>query len=193
MQTPTRPYKRSWRNLLIKREFQLKIGLLITLALLILVVVFLFQTFMSLNFILKYGVDVSTASRIRLFQMIFGLGYAILIFLFSIYVSHKIAGPLYRLEKDVRALSQDGDLTRVFRLRRRDELKEMVEALNALVNGFRAKLLESASMREHEIENINQIAQELAEGSTGKEEKLRRLKEMTEKLSKVDETYFRVQ
>ena len=72
-------------------------------------------------------------------------------------------------------------------------MKEMVEALNTLVNGLRTRLLESASLREHEIENINQIARELAEDSTGREEKLRRLKDTTEKLSKVDEIYFRVQ
>lgn len=193
MENPAKPYRRSWKNLLIKREFQIKVALLITLALLTLVVVFLFQTFVSLNYILQYGISVDTASRTRLFQMVFGLVYAVFIFLFSIYLSHKIAGPLYRLEKDVKALAQDGDLTRVFRLRKRDEMQGMAEALNGLVNGFRTKLLESASLRKHEIENINNVAQELAEGSTGKEERLRRIKEMTEKLSKVDETYFRVQ
>jgi len=193
MENPAQPCKRSWKNLLIKREFQIKVALLITLALLTLVVVFLFQTFMSLNYILQYGISVDTASRTRLFQMVFGLVYAFFIFLFSIYLSHKIAGPLYRLEKDVKALAQDGDLTRVFRLRKRDEMQEMVEALNVLVNGFREKLVESSRVREHELENIREVAQEIAEGSKEKEQRLRRLEEITERLRKVDETYFRIQ
>jgi len=193
MENPAQPCKRSWKNLLIKREFQIKVALLITLALLTLVVVFLFQTFMSLNYILQYGISVDTASRTRLFQMVFGLVYAFFIFLFSIYLSHKIAGPLYRLEKDVKALAQDGDLTRVFRLRKRDEMQEMVEALNVLVNGFREKLVESSRVREHELENIREVAQEIAEGSKEKEQRLRRLEEITERLRKIDETYFRIQ
>ena len=86
MENPAQPHKRSWKNLLIKKELQLKVGLLIALALLTLVVVFLFQTFMGLNDILQYGINVDRASRMRLFQMVFGLVYAVFIFLFSIYL-----------------------------------------------------------------------------------------------------------
>jgi methyl-accepting chemotaxis protein len=193
MENPAQPHKRSWKNLLIKKELQLKVGLLIALTLLTLVVVFLFQTFMSLNYILQYGITVDTASRTRLFQMVFGLVYAVFIFFFSIYLSHKIAGPLYRLERDVRALAEDGDLTKVFRLRKRDEMQEMAEALNALVSKFRARLVESIRIREHELENLRKVARELAEGSKEKEEKLRQLEEIAERLRKVDESYFRIQ
>jgi methyl-accepting chemotaxis protein len=193
MENPAQSHKRSWKNLLIKWDLQLKVGLLIALALLTLVVVFLFQTFMSLNYILQYGISVDTASRTRLFQMVFGLVYASFIFLFSIYLSHKIAGPLYRLENDVKTLAQDGDLTRMFRLRKHDEMQEMAEALNTLVNRFREKLVESTRTREIELENLRKVAQELAEGSKEKEEKLRHLEEITERLGKVEESYFRIQ
>jgi methyl-accepting chemotaxis protein len=193
MENPAQPHKRSWKNLLIKKELQLKVGLLIALALLTLVVVFLFQTFMGLNDILQYGINVDRASRMRLFQMVFGLVYAVFIFLFSIYLSHKIAGPLYRLENDVKTLAQDGDLTRMFRLRKRDEMQGMAEALNTLVTRFREKLVESTRIREHELENLRKVAQELAEGSKEKEEKLRQLEEIAERLRKVDEIYFKIQ
>jgi methyl-accepting chemotaxis protein len=125
--------------------------------------------------------------------MVFGLVYVSFIFLFSIYLSHKIAGPLYRLEKDLRTLAQDGDLRRMFRLRKHDEMQEMAEALNTLVSRFRAELVESIRIRDHELENLYRVAQELAEGSKEKEEKLRHLEEITQRLRKADETYFRVQ
>ena len=58
-----------------------------------------------------------------------------------LYVSHKIAGPLFRFEKDLSEIAQ-GDLTKVIRLRRKDEVKDMAETLNRMTASLRERLVE---------------------------------------------------
>ena len=59
----------------------------------------------------------------------------------TLYISHKIAGPLYRLETDLKSTT-DGDLTRRFRLRQEDQLGELARALNGFIASIDAKMSE---------------------------------------------------
>ena len=52
-----------------------------------------------------------------------------------ILLSHRIAGPLYRFEKDLGDIGY-GDLTKRISLRKTDQLTEIKEALNSLINTF---------------------------------------------------------
>lgn len=61
--------------------------------------------------------------------------------LVALYVSHKIAGPLFRFEKDLSEIAQ-GDLTKVIRLRRKDEVKDMAETLNRMTASLRERVKE---------------------------------------------------
>ena len=54
-----------------------------------------------------------------------------LFFVIAIYFSHRIAGPQYRIVRSLRQIAE-GDLTLQIRLRRRDHLKEIAEAVNGL-------------------------------------------------------------
>jgi methyl-accepting chemotaxis protein len=60
---------------------------------------------------------------------------AILIFIGGIFVSHKIAGPIYRIERSAQAISA-GDLRVNFKIRKQDELKEAASALEAMVGSL---------------------------------------------------------
>ncbi len=57
----------------------------------------------------------------------------------SIFVSHKLAGPIYRFEKEAKAIGE-GDLTVKFKLRKGDELKELADALEKMVGFLRSKI-----------------------------------------------------
>lgn len=57
-----------------------------------------------------------------------------------LFVSHRIAGPLYRFEKEV-ARIRDGDLTTRIRLRSRDQMTDMARCLNEMTVGLREKIL----------------------------------------------------
>jgi methyl-accepting chemotaxis protein len=52
--------------------------------------------------------------------------------LFSIYLTHRLAGPLYRFEQHANALAQ-GDLSIRIKLRRGDELQELASMINKTV------------------------------------------------------------
>ncbi|MFZ5951685.1 MAG: HAMP domain-containing protein, partial [Candidatus Rifleibacteriota bacterium] len=54
----------------------------------------------------------------------------------SIFVSHKIAGPVYRLEETTRIIAS-GDLTYQIHLRHGDELGDLQEAFNKMSDSLR--------------------------------------------------------
>ena len=65
-----------------------------------------------------------------------------LIFLGGIFLSHKIAGPLYRFEKSANAI-KEGNLRASFRIRKGDELQETAAVLEEMAKSLR-----------HDIEKI---------------------------------------
>jgi methyl-accepting chemotaxis protein len=59
--------------------------------------------------------------------------------LVTLFVSHKIAGPLFRFEKELDAISK-GDLTKTVILREKDQGKDMAQSLNMMTANFRNKV-----------------------------------------------------
>lgn len=88
---------------------------------------------------------------------------SLLILLFSIainlFVSHKIAGPIYRFEHTLRCID-DGDLQHVARIRDSDQIKSMVSALNRLL----ASLRNSYSSLQGVEQELNQIIEQQEDG-----------------------------
>jgi methyl-accepting chemotaxis protein len=64
-----------------------------------------------------------------------------------IFVSHRIAGPLYRLEKEIRRIGE-GDLSVRVALRRKDQVGELAQALNEATSSVHSKLLRMAEKLE---------------------------------------------
>ncbi len=62
--------------------------------------------------------------------------FIFVIAILSIFVSHKIAGPVYRLEETTRIIAS-GDLTYQIHLRHGDELGELQEAFNKMSDSLR--------------------------------------------------------
>lgn len=52
-----------------------------------------------------------------------------------LFISHKIAGPLFRFEKDIKRVST-GDLSVKINLRKKDQLKDMAKALNLMIESL---------------------------------------------------------
>lgn len=72
-----------------------------------------------------------------------------------LYLSHKIAGPLYRFEKELIEIAE-GDLTKVIHLRRKDEVTDMAESLNKMTASLRKRLLEL----QEELDEAARLAEE---------------------------------
>ncbi|MEW6101567.1 MAG: hypothetical protein AB1481_04660 [Candidatus Omnitrophota bacterium] len=137
------------RNYFIKRKFQvnfiLKFCTLIVIGSFLSTVIIYLLTGKTLTTVFENSrlVIKSTADFIlpatllssALVVIIIG-AFTILITLFS---SHRIAGPLYRMEKDIQELSS-GNLKIKFSLRDSDELKALAENLQKLAAFFHANI-----------------------------------------------------
>ena len=58
----------------------------------------------------------------------------------TIFFPHKIAGPLYRIERDLREKVGAGDLRVKFILRKGDEVQDLADAINTTIEQLREKI-----------------------------------------------------
>ena len=65
--------------------------------------------------------------------------------LLSVFMSHAIAGPIYRFEQTLRAIAQ-GDLTLRIGLRKTDEFKHLAESVNDMVSELNRNLRSDAAL-----------------------------------------------
>jgi len=104
---------------------------------------------------------------------VFAVGIATL----SVFVSHKIAGPVYRLERSAKAVAS-GDLTQSVKLRHGDELADLQDAFNSMSESLRRmvakdrevisrlitagnRLNEQLQKKKHDAESIEAVAHDL--------------------------------
>jgi len=113
------------------------------------------QTKYAFMFVLAMGVGINMGVILTLltplvrqsawvFPAIYG-GVVLLIIAFVAFISviftHKIAGPIYKIERTCRQMIDDNDLSMSIQLRTGDELQELAEEINQLVNHVRNTLL----------------------------------------------------
>lgn len=134
---------------IIKLDYQIKAVLkfcfsfLIAVAISIIVIYFRMEETLGKNYydvlntlmIKKQLLLLSVVSGV-LFLLGEGIVCAILILIF---VSHKIAGPFFRLEKIFESLGL-GDLTILIRLRANDQLRPLADILNNMISAIKDKV-----------------------------------------------------
>ncbi len=97
----------------------------------------------------------------------------------TLYVSHKIAGPLYRLGKSLENLGS-GDLSFSVKLREHDELSDFAATLNSTIENLR----ERVSQIQEEIDRVRKKAQTQGWGPEEMQRDLDTLQEKTQYLFK---------
>jgi hypothetical protein len=58
----------------------------------------------------------------------------LLLLLWGVVLSHRFAGPLQRLKKDIDSISKSGDYSRRIKLRKHDDIKPLADSLNRLLD-----------------------------------------------------------
>ena len=84
----------------------------------------------------------------------------IIIFIAGIFISHKIAGPMYRIEKSAEAI-RDGDLSVSFKIRKGDEMKETANALEDMVESLQADFVKIKAADGDLDKKIDDIASQI--------------------------------
>lgn len=157
------------RNYFIEKGFQarfiLRFCALVALGgLLIVILLYLFGRHSTTVSIINSRVAVRSTSdfllpiliqTIAIVFVLMGLGTIAI----TLFVSHMIAGPLFRFKKVLKSL-EDGDFNCEFRIRHTDQLKDLASALNAMINKNRAELVKMKLDFTALKENIERISQE---------------------------------
>lgn len=109
---------------------------------------------------------------------------SLVIFAAGIFLSHKIAGPMYRIEKSADAI-RHGDLNVNFKIRRTDEMRKVAGALEDMVETLHDDIgkMKAESIAIEERINL------LAERGQVPEEEGKRLKEMLSSIDSVLSKY----
>lgn len=156
---------------LVERSFKLRYGLKLcffaTVGLLAVTVFLYFVTYKELGTSYATAIYTLYDIKIRLLPLFFASSYSIailaivtaLVAMDALLFSHKIAGPIYRIEKNLADI-RHGDLTVTTRFRGNDqlrafeqELNDMVRALNHMARGL-DEAAARVKMREQELEDI---------------------------------------
>ena len=131
------------KNYYIDKHFQTKYMLLTILLLLTYTFAFIIIIFSPsmLTLYLDYPLaEKAAAARVLLLlhsTVWPGIGGVILLFgAVSIFISHKIAGPLYRLKRSISQITE-GNLDVKIKLRKWDDLKDLAEHVNTLAEELR--------------------------------------------------------
>jgi methyl-accepting chemotaxis protein len=104
---------------------------------------------------------------------------ALAVLLLTLFYSHRIAGPAYRLRKDVDRIAK-GELENLFQIRQGDQLSSLAEALVAMTRTIKLKVLA--------IKDLNRDVQELLSEDPLGHEHLKKIREATKMID--EETRF---
>jgi CheY-like chemotaxis protein len=136
MPTPTPNYKAMRRNYLVNRRLQFKYAFLISGVLATVLVLMEAHVFLVIRMVEPEFMNPVLLEPLRSLQgwmLASGLIFMVVIPILSIFVSHKIAGPLFRFEKTLRdALQSEGPIPPI-RLRQGDELQSLADLINQLL------------------------------------------------------------
>ncbi|HOW27851.1 MAG TPA: hypothetical protein PK876_05060 [Elusimicrobiota bacterium] len=127
------------RKYLINKPLQFKYALLIGGVLFVMMLLVQTHTYLLIQSLLP-NLFSSTLGRsvraIQLWMAINSVIYLIVIAALSIFISHKIAGPLYRLEKSIQEILDSNDVRQRISLRKGDELQSLADLINRLLERF---------------------------------------------------------
>lgn len=157
------PVSRIFGQYIIKHRFQFKFSLIVFVFLAVAGLATWLMGHYAVNQLIKSGVvqGEHAITNLKMVNTMVGqISLLMLAVLFglSLFFSHFVAGPIYRFEKVFEAMEQ-GDLSMIVRLRKRDELKDTAELFNRALSGLRKRL----RLEREEINVVGQKVKKIAE------------------------------
>jgi len=150
-------------KILVKRALQLKYALVVLLAMLATVVTVGADFYIRLHsFIKEFLKDLPEHSIDQLMMNMNQLMYAKIIVLLiiavaiSLYVSHKFAGPIVRIEKSIEQISR-GDLTEKVYFRSGDELKHLAHYFNYMTGRLKTEVKKDRDAVKDALDRLEEL------------------------------------
>jgi len=153
------------RTVLVKRALQLKyiaiiFGFVVCAVMMVGGDIYYTLTKLIVSENPSLGPVITQVNSVMVFKLILYLG---IIFLVSLFVSHRFAGPIYRFEKSAQAVSE-GDLTHRVMLRTGDELLELQDEFNAMVSSLQAQVQKDRAGIAHLSGRLEGLVAKLPDG-----------------------------
>jgi len=150
------------RIILIKKSLQVKYIALVFLSVLAGLFMIGLDVYYTVTNILVHEVDPSlypVFARFNQMILVKVLIYLFIMLLVSLFVSHRIAGPIYRFEKSAEVVGR-GDLTHRVCLRRGDELGELEELFNRMVSNLQLLVQKDKHLSQQIASQLEQTAKD---------------------------------
>ena len=167
-ESPQKPENIRRRIIFIKRALQMKYVFLVFLTVLLTVSIVSLDLYYIIGkiYVNQIGSEnfmaiLKGAARLLAIHLPI---YFVIVIIVSVFISHKFAGPIFRLEKVAEAISK-GDLTVQAVLRQGDELFETAEAMNQMIELLRQKLLKEKHLSDRIAQKLVEISEKLRLGS----------------------------
>jgi methyl-accepting chemotaxis protein len=172
--------KRNWRrrNYFINKELQgryiFSFFVLVLACGFLLTAIFSLLSADSLTIVYKNDTLQLGKTPLILFREILGAHWifvatgGVLVVIASMFLSHRVAGPLYRFEKSLEEMNS-GNFDFKIRLRSKDEGKELAGMLNDLNSMLSSQLGEMRSLAEGMDSHLAEISAELAGSTRGED------------------------
>src|SRR3989339_624273 len=101
--------------ILVDKKLQLKYAFIISGVLIFMLLLVEYHTYLTINLAIPNLLTSAVGDQIKqihFWLIINGIVYALFIAVVSIYISHKIAGPVYKIKKQLREIMQTGDTSK---------------------------------------------------------------------------------
>ncbi len=172
---------------IVEGWYQIKFSLILIIAMVFAATVIIFSTLLTIhpamNQELSGAVTESQAFTVGwnvIKGYLFRFSLLLIIALFvGIYISHKIIGPIHRLEGAVKKMGE-GDLSQHIFLRRGDEFAKLSQNLNILIEKFRQLLLENQEISGSVLNQLKKMDSEHKTGTLSEEILSKHLAELIE-------------
>ena len=167
-----KPKVHARKQYLINRQLQLSYARLLIICVSLIILIFgvslWYQSKVHLNLLQHYlGEDEMPDSAIAETQNRFLLGtfgsiavISCLLLVLGIYASHRIAGPMHRITKNLKLVGLENDVDTI-QIRKRDQLREMADAFNHMVHTLKDRMYQDMRLIDQVKSRIGQLHESL--------------------------------
>ncbi len=156
-----------------KRFFNFSIKKRLQLRMLVKIWIIIFITLLLTGTIFYFYSDINVGKSYRLFHVkadnfldflfpVLLTGFfssLVLGFLAAVFFPYAIAGPIYRIEKELVDIG-NGNLKKKIKIRKGDEVEDLADSMNIMVEGLRAKIKKMGDISGHIDELVAQASGE---------------------------------
>ncbi len=175
------------KNLLVEKSLQFKYLVLVLFTLIGIISVFILTLYFAYWSIISPNIVSLQAQaalnivfhKLNLFLLVEIPIALLLAAIASIIISHKVAGPVYRLQMVARQVAK-GDLTQTVRLRSDDELKNLSAAFNTVIENMHLLVAKDRELICELSELTNSLYSKLKDKKIGEEETLALIRKLND-------------